>query len=199
MGDPAFDIRNNPLSTEGMENLFEVVEPGSSMQNQSKEPGSEPTNILAVEVVSTDEAARRLGISTRAVIKRLKRGSLTGFRDDSKSRAEWRIYWNEPGSEPDGTKSLKGIITENAEQTSSLKGTQDPEEFGTGSSIYLVELNKNLLEQVQALTYQNGYLESQLTEREKDITERDEKLKLLTDSKHKQGWWHRFGAWFIGS
>jgi hypothetical protein len=65
-----------------------------------------------------------------------------------------------------------------------------------GSS-YLVDLNTRLLEQIQALTYRNGYLESQLSEREKDIIERDERMKLLTDSQHKPGWWAKFSSWFF--
>jgi hypothetical protein len=35
------------------------------------------------------------------------------------------------------------------------------------------------------------YLRSQLEEK-------NDQLKLLTDSQHKKGWWARFGSWFIG-
>jgi hypothetical protein len=53
-------------------------------------------------------------------------------------------------------------------------------------------------DQLQALTYQNGFLESQLLERQRDIEKQDEQLKLLTDSQHnRQGWWTRFCSWFI--
>ena len=198
MGDSAPDTRNSPLAIEGMESLFEGSVPGSISQKQSEEPGSESIDTRAIEVVSTEEAARRLGISSRAVIKRLKNGSLRGFRDDSKQRAEWRIYWNEPSSEPKGTSSFEGTQSGTRERTGSSNGTGSQESYGTGSLSYLMELNKQLLEQVQALTYRNGYLESQLSEREKDITERDEKMRLLTDSQHKRGSWLRFWSWFTG-
>jgi hypothetical protein len=194
MSDTARDYQTiESASTEGMDALFDGSVPGSVLE----EPGTEPCSTSAVEVVSTDEAARRLGISTRAVIKRLKTGALKGFREDSKPRAEWRIYWTEPGSEPGRTGSFEGTSKGTSEPVDSDKANLEGQESEVGSS-YLVELNTRLLEQIQALTYRNGYLESQLSEREKDIIERDEKMKLLTDSQHKGGWWARFSSWFFG-
>lgn len=182
------------ISTDGLEPLFEATEPGSETENQTVEPGSEPISGSAQEIVSTDEAARRLGISSRAVIKRLQTGSLQGFRDTTKTRSEWRIYWKEPSSEP--VNKSKNIQTE-PERTGTEERTTPKEPSGTGSDSYLIELNKKLLEQVQALTYRNGYLQSQLVEREQDIAEQEEKIKLLTDSQYKRGWWARFSSWFM--
>jgi len=194
VSEAAQPINVDLISTDGLEPLFETVEPGSEIENQTVEPSSEPISGSAQEIVSTDEAARRLGISPRAVIKRLQTGSLRGFRDTTKTRSEWRIYWNEPSSEPDNRS--KNIQTE-PERTSTEERTTTKEPSGTGSDSYLVELNKKLLEQVQALTYRNGYLQSQLVEREKDIAEQNEQIKLLTDSQHKRGWWARFSSWFM--
>lgn len=182
------------ISTDGLEPLFEATEPGSETGNQAVEPGSEPISGLAQEIVSTDEAARRLGISSRAVIKRLQTGSLQGFRDTTKTRSEWRIYWKEPSSEP--ANKSKNAQTE-PERTGTEERTPPKEPSGTGSDSYLIELNKKLLEQVQALTYRNGYLQSQLAEREQDIVEREEEIRLLTDTQAKGPWWKRFGTWFV--
>jgi predicted nucleic acid-binding Zn-ribbon protein len=52
--------------------------------------------------------------------------------------------------------------------------------------------------ELQAANYRVGYLENQVTERERDIQELDGTLKLLTDSQHKGGWWARFSSWFFG-
>lgn len=186
----------DPVSTTGLDDFFDRSERGSVTENLPEEPGSEPCNTSAVEVVSTDEAARRLGISTRAVIKRLKSGSMRGFRDESKPRAEWRIYWEEPGSEPVGTGSFQGTGGGTSEPSGSF-GAAPAQKVPDNGSAYLIEMNKQLLEQLQVLTYRNGYLESQLSEREKDILERDEQVKLLTDSQHKGGWWARFSSWFF--
>lgn len=57
-----------------------------------------------------------------------------------------------------------------------------------------MELDTKLAEaqrEIQGAAYRNGYLESQLE------IER-EQVKLLTDSQHKAGWWHRLSSWFIG-
>jgi hypothetical protein len=211
MSDTARDYQIvDAATTDGMDELFDGSELGSVTQNQVEEPGSEPCGTSAVEIVSTDEAARRLGISARAVIKRLKTGSMQGFRDESKPRAEWRIYWKELGSELGGTGSFERTFHGTAEPAGSFKGTSNGTKEPVGSSesiqeqqalannsFYVFQLNKQLLEQLQELTHRNGYLESQLTEREKDIAERDEKMKLLTDSQHKPGWWTKFSAWFF--
>ncbi len=197
MSDTARDYQPiEHASTEGMDALFDGSVLGSALENQLEEPGSEPFSTSAVELVSTDEAARRLGISTRAVIKRLKTGTLQGFRDDYKPRAEWRIYWKEPGSEPIGSGSLGGTNKGTSEPAGSSKDNPEAQASEMDSS-YLVDLNTRLLEQIQALTYRNGYLESQLSEREKDIIERDEIMKLLTDSQHKPGWLAKFSSWFF--
>lgn len=194
MSEAAQQINVDLISVDGLEPLFELTEQGSDIQNQEMEPSSEPLSGVAQEVVSTDEAAKRLGISSRAVIKRLKAGSLQGFRDTTKTRSEWRIYWKEPSSEPNS--KHKNNEAE-PERTGTEEGTNKKEPSGTSSDSYLIELNKKLLEQVQALTYRNGYLQSQLIEREQDIAEQEEKIKLLTDSQHKRGWWARFSSWFV--
>lgn len=194
MSEAAHQINVDLISVDGLEPLFETTEPGSETPNQPTEPGSEPVSGIAQEIVSTDEAAKRLGISSRAVIKRLQTGSLQGFRDTSKTRSEWRIYWKEPSSEP----AIKRKNNQaEPERTGTEEGTVQEEPNGTGSDSYLIELNRKLLEQVQALTYRNGYLQSQLAEREQDIAEQDERIKLLTDSQHQKGWWARFGSWFF--
>jgi flagellar motility protein MotE (MotC chaperone) len=194
VSETAHQINVDLISIDGLEPLFETTEQGSEIENQPAEPSSEPISGLAQEIVSTEEAAKRLGISSRAVIKRLQAGSLQGFRDTTKTRSEWRIYWKEPVPEP--AVKNKGTQTE-PERTGSAERTEAKEPSGTGSDSYLIELNKKLLEQVQALTYRNGYLQSQLAEREQDIAEQDEKIKLLTDSEHKGGWWSKFSSWFM--
>lgn len=199
MSEPAERIENDPVSTEGLEPLFDAEEPSSELRNQDIELCSEPISGEYHEVVSTEEAARRLGISPRAVIKRLKNGSLQGFRESNRTRAEWRIYWNEPTKEPGTDGSFEGTIRTEPERSHSTDGTNQKEPGGTPSDWYLVQLNKQLLEQVQTLTYQNGYLRAQLSEREQDIAERDDKIKLLTDSQYKEArWWQRFCSWFVG-
>lgn len=161
------------VTTEGMDELFR---PGTT-------EGTEPTERSgtveseAVEVITTDEAAKRLGITTRAVLKRLATGSLSGFRDSTKKKAEWRVHWyrtNEP--EAANSDGRSGTGSEAIPKSSE-------------SLRYLTEQNQKLIEQNQTLIYRNGYLEAQLAEK-------DVQLKLLTDNqKHRTGWWSRFSTW----
>lgn len=48
-----------------------------------------------------------------------------------------------------------------------------------------------LLKELEGATFRIGYLEAQLAEREQQI-------KLLTDSQHRPGWWARFKKWCAG-
>ena len=59
-----------------------------------------------------------------------------------------------------------------------------------GDNLDLSARELRLMDQLNALTYRNGYLESKLEEREKEV-------QLLTDSQHKRGWWARFASWFV--
>lgn len=49
---------------------------------------------------------------------------------------------------------------------------------------------RDLLQLVVHLSKENGALQALLNERE-------QQLKLLTDSRHKAGWWARFSSWFV--
>ncbi len=63
------------------------------------------------------------------------------------------------------------------------------------------DLTKAFIEmsyKLQHATYRNGWLESKLEEFQIDIAQRDQQIKLLTDSQHKPAWWRRFYSWFIG-
>lgn len=167
-------FRTETASTEGMEELFGTgTEDGTATVDSS-----EPIAGEAVEIISTDEAARRLGISTRAVLKRLKTGALKGNRDTSKKKAEWQVYWygtTEP-NQPERPHSSE----QRSERTAN----------GTEPLRYLMEQNTKLVEQNQALVHRNGYLEALLSEREQEI-------KLLTDTAAKPHLFTRLIDWLV--
>ena len=48
--------------------------------------------------------------------------------------------------------------------------------------------NQSLQKDLQAATWRNGYLEAQ-------VESQETRIKLLTDSQHKQGWWPRLKNW----
>jgi hypothetical protein len=62
------------------------------------------------------------------------------------------------------------------------------------SEAYHLKIIEQLSAKFEGANYRIGWLESQLSEREKDV----EELKLLTDSQHKPGLWARFKKWCAG-
>lgn len=189
MSDSALEMKIDPISTEGLEDVFlgsEGSEDGSSVGNDTSDVfGS------SREVITTEEAAKRLGISARAVINRLKAGTLDGQRVDGKYRTEWRIFW-EPQKTSEETSEIHIETSDHSEQSSEADkaGFRTAQKSGEAVAV-LLEQNRQLIEQVNALTYRTGYLEAKLEERESTI-------KLLTDSHRKGSWWVRFCSWFVG-
>ncbi len=195
MFEPATEKKIDSTSVEGMDEVFCSSEEGAITSEHSEEPEIIGSSIS--ELLNTEDAAKRLGISSRAVINRLKAGTLPGKLVQGKYRKEWRVFWNEVPKTSEETTEIK---IENSEPSEDA-AQKVPEEFGSGSErsevssestaiLGLLDQNKRLMDQLNALTYRNGYLESKLEEREREI-------KLLTDSQAKQSWWARFGSWFV--
>lgn len=192
MSEPAKLIKNATTDLSGLEDVF--------LASESSEPTSEApatdSEVLGSsrEVITTEEAAKRLGISARAVINRLKAGTLAGQRVQGKFRTEWRVFWdnNQECSE------VPPEIIIGASESSEPSEESDAEadnKFGPVPNEALLaqvlQQNYQLMEQVNQLTYRNGWLESKLEER-------DTEIKLLTDRRAKRGRWARFASWFLG-
>jgi len=189
----------DPVSVEGLEEVFLASEVSDNSSESLEEETSEASEVsgIAREVITTEEAAQRLGISARAVINRLKAGTLVGEKVKGKYRKEWRVYWEEAPNDSETDVDVE-LDTSEASEGFEKKGS---EEVGTGRSndsevidrsiaSVLLEQNRQLMEQLNALTYRNGYLEAQAESHK-------EQIKLLTDSQSKTGWWQRFSAWFF--
>jgi hypothetical protein len=192
---PAIEKKIDSTSVEGLEEVFCTSEENTSTSEASEEPyiigGS------ASELLSTEDAAKKLGISSRAVINRLKAGTLPGKQVQGKYRKEWRVFWNEVPKTSEEQPEIRIESSEASEEPvqrhsegfrSSSERSEDTSE--STAILGLLEQNKRLMDQLNALTYRNGYLESKLEEREREV-------QLLTDSQHKRGWWARFASWFV--
>ncbi|MBA3991965.1 MAG: hypothetical protein C0469_00465 [Cyanobacteria bacterium DS2.3.42] len=193
MGDTALDITNNPLAIEGLEDLLVVRKPGTAQGSaHTLEDSAEATPGSAqgfASGVPVDEAARRLGISPNAVLKRLRKGKLRGQKVSGQFGDHWLVDVSgvpEPIQielEPEpGT--AQGSAHTSEDTTEATPGSAQG--FASG----VLDRERDLLQLVVHLSKENGALQALLTERE-------QQLKLLTDSQHKRGWWSRFGAWFM--
>lgn len=185
MGDPAVQQANNPLAIEGLDSLFRAEDtPGQDVQAPEDRT---PQDIEVVEdtpgrdieqVWTVDEAAANLGISAKTVLRRLQKGTLKGHKVPGQFGLEWRVAQDTPG------------------QQSTAAQDRTPQD--TGELIQLqVKLDlmsselRELRQQLQGASFRNGYLQAQLEQR-------DQEIKLLTDSQHKRGWWTSFCSWFLG-
>jgi len=184
MGDPAIDMKNNPLAIEGLDLIFEPMDtPGQDQcgtkdtppQDTTKPPDTAGQDIQVSWTV--EEAATQLGISSKTVLRRLQKGSLKGYKVAGQFGLEWRVVQDTPGQ-----------ITIPA-QDRTPQDSIELVQLRTKVELMTDEL-KELKQQLQGASYRNGYLEAQLEGRDRDI-------KLLTDSQHKSGWWARFASWFV--
>lgn len=186
------------VSTTGLDDFFSAEMNG-------------PLPVEVPEGVPVETAALALGLSDRAVLKRLRRGTLKGFKVPSKYGEKWLVS-------PEGLpEPLPVELPLEAPEIVNCEGVGLPVECAEVPNVEL-ELPIDLVgvpvqnaldidrfmdlvtdlqakldkanEQLQGATYRNGYLESKLEEREKQIL-------MLTDNQQKGGWWARFSGWFF--
>ncbi len=175
---PDFPI--DPSSIDGLEPLFTVnceVGPTQILPAQEGPPSPPTTKGIPVNI-----AAKSLGISSTSILKRLRKGTLRGFKEVTKYGERWLVLSDE----------IVGT-TQAPPTTGTTLATPKvyPPTEGTPLLMEHLEKEKTKLEhQVQALTWRNGYLESKVEEQNKAI-------KLLED-KHNIPWWRKTWFWFIG-
>lgn len=176
MTDSARDLQtDDPAATDGLDEIFDVRELDDELGANHEPKGA---NCLTVE-----EAASLLGISNRAVQKRLKKGSLHGWKAKTTNGERWVVDADE----------LPSMLDANPVRLGSSGRELDREPYQP--DLFTIQLQSKL----EAATYRIGYLEAQLSERLRDIEERDASIKLLTDSQHnKTSWWSRLKVWLYG-
>jgi excisionase family DNA binding protein len=186
MGDTAPEIAKDPLTIEGFDQVFDADDsPGLDISATEDNPGQ--SSAAPEDSPGRDwtvpEAARALHISEKTVLRRLQRGSITGYKVPGQFGPEWRINrtaldrtaQDTASAQPrSGQIAIEAVVTPPQDSSKELR-----EELAV------------LRKQLEGAIYRNGYLEAKLEERE--IT-----IKLLTDSQHKGAWWRRFWGWFVG-
>ena len=161
--------------------------------------------------VSLEEASRLLRLHVDTIKKRLRKGSLRGFKVQEKFGEKWFVSIEEipirdevvtqPTVEavPNPT---QGVASPTSEDLVDPTQAVDGATLGTGDNAGQIARLVNSLERKDGVIESQAhqlraagdvimYLRSQLEEKETHI-------KLLTDSQHKAGWWSRFCSWFVG-
>lgn len=182
MTDTARNIEHlDPVSTDGIEDFFDVEIEGVTPQVESVTPevslGSKGETRGNCDLLTLAEAARALAIPYTTFYKQVKAGkhdSVPG--PDGKPRIKMRRSQGETVFVETVSPQLESVtpgVTPSVEGVTQLKQ---------------LEIIQDLMQKLEGANYRVGWLESQLREREADVHE----LKLLVDSKHKPGWWQRF-------
>lgn len=189
MGDSVSRTKDDSLELVGLEHVLEVddaTESDTIRPVQSRT--SDTVGHVVGEKISITEAAIRFGVSERTIQRRIRRGKLGIEKDDS-----GRVLVVCP-TEPDNSSVKVGQVSDDSSDQVGQMTTSVGQDFMISDNEQLWKMVREQASKIEALTTRNGWLESQLHEREEDIQE----LKLLTDSQHKSGWWPRFCAWFLG-
>lgn len=195
MSDTAREASNyqtvDTASTEGLSDFFDDhSQTLISDQNESTQTLN-PTQINP-EHWSLQDAANKLNISVITVRRRLQKGTLKGYKIQGSNGPEWRVIspnYSTPiidKEQPDPT-----LVADHS-HTKQTPANPDQAVI-TALLVRLSDIESKLLDSQNALqsaTWRNGYLESKLEER-------DNQVKLLTDSQHKPGWWAKFSSWFF--
>ena len=151
------------------------------------------------------------------------RGQLIGYKVNGDRGPEWRIILKacldttQNAVPPSEDTTVDTEVMTDVETVSSEDMTDDRRVVTSNALAQLAEFYheqiETLQEKLEAATYRNGYLEAQLSSAENqlkllpDLSAKVTKFETLEQqierleaeiTSHKQGFWKRFGAWFIG-
>ncbi len=180
MGEPQLQETDKRAALEGLEEIFDV---GVGQAQSEAHPAQDQAQPEAQGQAQTEahvpiaDASRLLGIDRRYTLRLVHMGKLAGCKD---SDGRWRVSIESINSRL----GLAQSEAHPAQDQAQSEAQAEAQELDSFKDRLLIELQSK----VEALTWRNGYLESQLQERDKEI-------KLLTDSQHKSGWWARFCSW----
>jgi len=170
------------VTVEGFEPLFE---PGSTRTQDT--PSNTSQEFVTVTSTPTGwtlkMASEKLGLSMNTKRKRIKDRELHGYKVIGPNGPEWRI------TPPTDT------ITNISSNT--------PQEFVTVTNTptidALLKVIENQTKQIDASAEQLKAASQVIMYQKSQLEDKEQQLKLLTDSQHKTNWWRKFGRWFIGS
>jgi len=198
MSDTARDYQtDSPVSIEGLEQIFAPVSHENSNGTDGILMGTEKNVACLSETpqrYTVSEFVNLLGLPRSTVYRQINNGK---FHTEKGPDGKLRILLRQseiPVLSTETSCNLAEIPFETVEtvlfsrettpETGEIPGEKP--ETDNSAKVDIAEL----LRKLEAATYRIGYLESKLEDR-------DEKIKLLTDSQHKGGWWAKFSSWFF--
>jgi hypothetical protein len=198
MSDTARDYQtDSPVSIEGLEQIFAPMPHENPSGTDGILMGTDETAACLSETLrgyTVSEIVNLLGLPRSTVYRQINNGK---FHTEKGLDGKLRILLRQSEIPVLSTETLCNLaeIPFETVETVPFSREKTPEtgeipcekpETNNSSKVDIAEL----LRKLEAATYRIGYLESKLEDR-------DEKIKLLTDSQHKGGWWAKFSSWFF--
>ncbi len=196
MSDTARDYQTvAPASTEGLEDLFDVSDITVQDTVQVKTIDVQDTVRDEITVV---EASRLLNVDRRSVVRLLNWNKLSGRKDE---RGKWlisrlsvveRIHAQDIVQDTVHAEVQDGV-QQNSTHVLDVSETKDLHVQDT-----VLQVIKEQADQLkQAYTYLDAAT-ARVLYMQQLLEQKDQEIKLLTDSQHKPGWWPRFKKWCAG-
>lgn len=171
------NLSSDKATVDGLDTLFDLGTSNDMTVTPDVISSSEIT-ADSIDTWTLLEAADELNVSTRTILRKLKKGELQGHKIVGLNGPEWRIY---PVDTQDMTPSPIKIPVQTV--TPDDKGTVDTT-FDTNFQA-LLKVLESQAEQLKAASQVIMYQKEQLEEKDKQI-------RLLEDSQHKKDdWWSR--------
>lgn len=201
--DSAKDIKIEPINMDGLNDFF---------QNDSRQIEDLQYSDIKLDTgLNIKEAANHYNLSIASIRLKIKLGEIPAIKISGKTGPEWAIF---PKGIPENyqkdSNNLEGIYHHiDSSQIEDLDQGDSTvvEEFtaGSGPSIEalqqananlgkFLDMQRELINKIETLTFKNGYLESQVREREEQIkllpdlqaqAERAKRLQEETEAKEK--------------
>jgi hypothetical protein len=211
MTEPAQNYRTGETaSIEGLEDLFgneilsseSVAGPSQDISGPSQDEDAGPSRY-----VSALEASLILGINKRSVIRLINEQKLDAIKENGKylidkCAVERRkiaakkialvtddVALDIEDASPSRDDDTPLYVALDIEDAGPSRDDDTPENCFVPPSATIDAFA--LLKELEGATFRIGYLEAQLAER-------DQQIRLLTDSQHNPGWWARFKKWCAG-
>jgi hypothetical protein len=210
MGESQADVYQ-PVET--VEEFTDLFHPGPTqvVTHPTLEAVADP----AQAGVSLEEASRLLNLHVDTIKKRLRKGTLKGFKVQEKFGEKWFVSAEElPGPTQAVTDHTLEVVADPIQVVTdhTPEAVGDPIQVVTHPTLEAVadpaQLSPALDRLITSLEKKDAVIESQAYQLKAagdvimylrtQLEEKDTQLKLLTDSQHKAGWWARFYSWMLG-
>lgn len=185
MSDTARDYQSiQPASTEGLEDLFDVSD--ITVQDSVRDE------------ITVVEASRLLNVDRRSVVRLLNWNKLSGRKDE---RGKWlinrlsvveRIHAQDIVQDTVHAE-VQDSVQQNSTHVLDVSETKDLHVQDT-----VLQVIKEQADQLkQAYTYLDAAT-ARVLYMQQLLEQKDQEIKLLSDSQHKKGWWASFKKWCAG-